>query len=109
MPRGSGYWPALWLFGNLGRAVFQNSNTGLWPWSYNECDEDLFLPPTGPPQRISACDHYDLARVALCVARWKDRLAGIALPCWQCHRFTACCPGPASPGAWLRYALGMSS
>ena len=65
MPRGSGYWPALWLFGNLGRAVFQNSNTGLWPWSYNECDEDLFLPPTGPPQRISACDHYDIEKDGL--------------------------------------------
>lgn len=65
MPRGSGYWPALWLFGNLGRAVFQNSNTGLWPWSYNECDEDLFLPPTSPLQRISACDHYDIEKDGL--------------------------------------------
>ena len=65
MPRGSGYWPALWLFGNLGRAVFQNSNTGLWPWSYNECDEDLFLPPTSPNQRISACDHYDIEKDGL--------------------------------------------
>ena len=65
MPRGSGYWPALWLFGNLGRAVFQNSNTGLWPWSYNECDEDLFLPPTSPLQRISACDYYDIEKDGL--------------------------------------------
>ena len=54
-PRGSGYWPALWVFGNLGRAVYQDSNTGLWPWSYDECDTDLELPPTDPPQRISAC------------------------------------------------------
>ena len=59
-PRGGGYWPALWLFGNLGRAVYQNSNTGLWPWSYSECDGDLRLPPTEPPQRISACDDRDL-------------------------------------------------
>jgi len=59
-PRGGGYWPALWLFGNLGRAVYQNSNTGLWPWSYSECDADLQLPPTDPPQRISACDDHDL-------------------------------------------------
>jgi len=60
-PRGGGYWPALWLFGNLGRAVYQDSNTGLWPWSYDECDPDLELPPTDPPQRISACDDHDLA------------------------------------------------
>ena len=59
-PRGGGYWPALWLFGNLGRAVYQNSNTGLWPWSYDQCDPDLQLPPTDPAQRISACDDHDL-------------------------------------------------
>jgi len=58
-PRGGGYWPALWAFGNLGRAVFQNSNTGLWPWSYDKCDSDLELPPTDPPQRISACMDHD--------------------------------------------------
>ena len=59
MPQGGGYWPALWIFGNLGRAVYQNSNTGLWPWSYDQCDGDLVLPPTDPPQRISACDPHD--------------------------------------------------
>jgi len=64
-PRGGGYWPALWLFGNLGRAVYQNSNTGLWPWSYSECDADLVLPPFDPPQRISACDDHDLEREGL--------------------------------------------
>ena len=64
-PRGGGYWPALWLFGNLGRAVYQNSNTGLWPWSYDRCDTDLELPQTDPPQRISACDDHDLASEGL--------------------------------------------
>jgi len=64
-PQGAGYWPALWLFGNLGRAVYQNSNTGLWPWSYSECDDDLILPPEDPPQRISACDDHDLAKDGL--------------------------------------------
>jgi len=64
-PRGGGYWPALWLFGNLGRAVYQNSNTGLWPWSYNECDPDLVLPATDPPQRISACDDHSLEEEGL--------------------------------------------
>ena len=36
------------------RAVFQ-SNTGQVV-SYDQCDADLVLPPTDPPQRISACD-----------------------------------------------------
>jgi hypothetical protein len=65
MPRGGGYWPALWAFGNLGRAVYQDSNTGLWPWSYNECSPDLALPPTDPPQRISACDDHDFDKEGL--------------------------------------------
>jgi len=64
-PIGGGYWPALWLFGNLGRAVYQNSNTGLWPWSYDECDADLELPPTDPPQKISACMDHDLKKDGL--------------------------------------------
>merc|ERR1719424_307796 len=64
-PAGGGYWPALWLFGNLGRAVYQNSNTGLWPWSYSQCDADLQLPPTEPPQRVSACDDHDLEKEGL--------------------------------------------
>jgi len=64
-PRGGGYWPALWVFGNLGRAVYQNSNTGLWPWSYDKCDPDLKLPPTDPPQKISACHDHDYATEGL--------------------------------------------
>jgi len=66
MPEGGGYWPALWAFGNLGRAVYQDSNTGLWPWSYDQCDSRGFnLPPTDPPQRISACDDHDLEKEGL--------------------------------------------
>lgn len=64
-PRGGGYWPALWAFGNLGRAVYQDSNTGLWPWSYDQCDPSLSLPPTDPPQRISACDDRDYEKEGL--------------------------------------------
>ena len=73
LPQGGGYWPALWTFGNLGRAVFQKSNTGLWPWSYDQCDADLVLPPTDPPQRISACDYHDLAKEGLHARRVEAR------------------------------------
>lgn len=34
----AGYWPAVWLMGNLGRAGWQESTAGMWPWSYNTCD-----------------------------------------------------------------------
>jgi beta-glucanase (GH16 family) len=34
----SGLWPAFWLMGNLGRAVYTNSTEFIWPWSYDKCD-----------------------------------------------------------------------
>ncbi|KAF1316299.1 Concanavalin a-like lectin/glucanase, subgroup, partial [Globisporangium splendens] len=44
-------WPGIWLLGNLARALFTKSTNRMWPWSYNECNEEL-----APMQRISACD-----------------------------------------------------
>ncbi|KAE9333327.1 hypothetical protein PF008_g14499 [Phytophthora fragariae] len=44
-------WPGIWLMGNLGRALFSQSTSRMWPWSYNECNEKL-----SSSQRISACD-----------------------------------------------------
>lgn len=36
----SGLWPAFWLMGNLGRAIYLNSTEFIWPWSYDRCDGD---------------------------------------------------------------------
>ncbi|EEY67941.1 beta-glucan synthesis-associated protein KRE6 [Phytophthora infestans T30-4] len=44
-------WPGIWLLGNLGRALFSQSTSRMWPWSYDECDEKF-----ESSQRISACD-----------------------------------------------------
>ncbi|CAK4695009.1 unnamed protein product [Aphanomyces euteiches] len=44
-------WPGVWLMGNLGRALFLPSTNRMWPWSYNECNENL-----KKDQRISACN-----------------------------------------------------
>ncbi|ETN23598.1 hypothetical protein PPTG_00165 [Phytophthora nicotianae INRA-310] len=44
-------WPGIWLLGNLGRALFSQSTSRMWPWSYNECNDKL-----ESSQRISACD-----------------------------------------------------
>ncbi|KAG1701932.1 hypothetical protein DVH05_010422 [Phytophthora capsici] len=44
-------WPGIWLMGNLGRALFSQSTSRMWPWSYNKCDQKLKT-----SQRISACD-----------------------------------------------------
>ncbi|GAB9476411.1 Beta-glucan synthesis-associated protein [Globisporangium polare] len=46
-------WPGIWLMGNLGRAVFSASTSRVWPFSYNECNDKVFLSSN---QRISACD-----------------------------------------------------
>ncbi|ETI44505.1 hypothetical protein F443_10802 [Phytophthora nicotianae P1569] len=46
-------WPGIWMLGNLGRAIFSASTNRMWPYSYNECDADVFDPTF---QRISACD-----------------------------------------------------
>ncbi|EEY58794.1 uncharacterized protein PITG_20894 [Phytophthora infestans T30-4] len=46
-------WPGIWMLGNLGRAIFSASTNRMWPYSYNECDADVFDPSF---QRISACD-----------------------------------------------------
>ena len=31
-----GLWPAFWLFGNLGRALYPQSTNGVWPFIFNE-------------------------------------------------------------------------
>ncbi|PSC76523.1 Beta-glucan synthesis-associated SKN1 [Micractinium conductrix] len=34
----SGFWPAFWVMGNLGRAGYMRSTGGMWPYSYNTCE-----------------------------------------------------------------------
>uniref|UniRef100_K3X0F8 GH16 domain-containing protein n=1 Tax=Globisporangium ultimum (strain ATCC 200006 / CBS 805.95 / DAOM BR144) TaxID=431595 RepID=K3X0F8_GLOUD len=46
-------WPGIWMMGNLGRAIFSASTARMWPFSYNECNDNVFLSSN---QRISACD-----------------------------------------------------
>jgi hypothetical protein len=46
-------WPGIWMMGNLGRALFTASTNRIWPFSYSECEKDIFDPRN---QRISACD-----------------------------------------------------
>jgi beta-glucanase (GH16 family) len=44
-------WPGIWLLGNLGRALFTGTTSRMWPWTYNECNEEM-----STFQRISACN-----------------------------------------------------
>ncbi|OMH82810.1 putative beta-glucan synthesis-associated protein [Zancudomyces culisetae] len=57
----SGYWPAVWTLGNLGRAGFGATTDGLWPYTYNSCDQGVLPNQVNrdlsslPGQRLSAC------------------------------------------------------
>ncbi|KAI9912076.1 hypothetical protein PsorP6_009754 [Peronosclerospora sorghi] len=46
-------WPGIWMLGNLARAIFSASTNRMWPFSYNECNPDVFNTSF---QRISACE-----------------------------------------------------
>ena len=48
-----GFWPAMWLMGNLARATYVASSDWVWPWSYDHCARDL-----QKKQLISACNPY---------------------------------------------------
>ncbi|KAI8325645.1 family 16 glycoside hydrolase [Martensiomyces pterosporus] len=57
----SGFWPAVWTLGNLGRAGYGATTEGLWPYTYNSCDDGVLLNQTNsalsqqPGQRLNAC------------------------------------------------------
>ncbi|KAL4437123.1 hypothetical protein ABPG75_004262 [Micractinium tetrahymenae] len=56
----SGFWPAFWLMGNLGRAGYMASTKGFWPYGYNSCGGGDAGPSAGgddppAPQNITAC------------------------------------------------------
>ncbi|RKP08191.1 beta-glucan synthesis-associated [Thamnocephalis sphaerospora] len=60
-PRVSALWPAIWTMGNLGRAGYGASTEGLWPYSYDTCDNGV-TPSQGnaalsglPGQRLNKC------------------------------------------------------
>lgn len=53
-----GFWPAVWLLGNLARATYVGSSNNIWPWSYDTCRYDIIK-----EQAISSCNvvnHYGL-------------------------------------------------
>ncbi|KAK2077814.1 hypothetical protein QBZ16_004662 [Prototheca wickerhamii] len=53
----SGFWPAIWLLGNLGRAGYMASTQGFWPYSYDVCDAAAGMVDWSslPGQRVPAC------------------------------------------------------
>jgi len=59
----AGYWPGVWLMGNLGRPGYGASTDGLWPYSYNACDTGTFPNQTHPDKLgPAAALHTDWGR-----------------------------------------------
>ncbi|KAH7100214.1 beta-glucan synthesis-associated [Auriculariales sp. MPI-PUGE-AT-0066] len=47
-PEVSGFWPAVWTMGNLGRPGYGASTEGTWPYSYEACDPGTLKNQTAP-------------------------------------------------------------
>jgi beta-glucanase (GH16 family) len=61
-PLVEGLWPGAWTLGNLGRAGYKATTDGIWPYSYDSCDDAVKANQsltTGlswlPGQRLNAC------------------------------------------------------
>jgi len=47
-PRVGGFWPGVWMMGNLGRPGYGASTDGLWPYTYSSCDTGILPNQTKP-------------------------------------------------------------
>lgn len=94
-PSTSGYWPGLWLMGNLGRPGYPGSTDGMWPYSYPGCDAGIlrnqtWVNGTGPDGAIHSEGTYS-------VGGQVSFLSGMRSP--------ACtCPGEDHPGPSVNIA-----
>lgn len=90
-PDAAGFWPGLWLMGNLGRPGYNGVNEGIWPYSYAGCDtgalpNQTWINGTGPHHAIVANGQFSYQ-----VNHKLSYLPGL--------RFPACtCPGEDHPG-----------
>lgn len=88
-PSTSGYWPGLWLMGNLARPGYQGSTDGMWPYSYASCDAGIlrnqtWVNGTGPEGAIHSQGTYAVdGKISL--------LSGMRAP-------SCTCPGEDHPG-----------
>lgn len=43
-----GFWPGIWMMGNLGRPGYGATTEGTWPYSYDSCDYGTLANQTNP-------------------------------------------------------------
>ncbi|KAH9837168.1 beta-glucan synthesis-associated [Rhodofomes roseus] len=56
-----GFWPAVWMMGNLGRAGYGASLDGMWPYTYDSCDVGTLANQTKNGLPIAATENGDPA------------------------------------------------
>lgn len=47
-PSVSGFWPGVWMMGNLGRPGYGATTDGMWPYTYDSCDIGTLKNQTNP-------------------------------------------------------------
>ena len=58
-PAVGGFWPGVWMMGNLGRPGYGASTEGMWPYTYDSCDigtlkNQTTKDSTGPPLALTS-------------------------------------------------------
>ncbi|KAJ1034868.1 hypothetical protein NDA18_000476 [Ustilago nuda] len=89
----SGWWPAVWTMGNLGRANYGATTQGTWPYAYSSCDIGTLRNQTDP----DGLGPVGALRSGDTVFNNKYDTTSIS---WQPgQRLSACtCPGEDHPG-----------
>ncbi|KAF9516003.1 glycoside hydrolase family 16 protein [Hydnum rufescens UP504] len=83
----SGYWPGVWLMGNLARPGYGATGDGMWPYSYDACDVG-----TVPNQTLNGVPAA--AATAGGNAKYNNNLSWL-----PGQKLSACtCPGEDHPG-----------
>nr|CDI53898.1 related to KRE6-glucan synthase subunit [Melanopsichium pennsylvanicum 4] len=86
-----GFWPAVWMLGNLGRAGYAGTTQGMWPYSYSQCDVGTLANQTNAQKTapLAALNAHGL---------YSDGV-GNKLSYLEGQRASACtCPGEDHPG-----------
>ncbi|WPG97653.1 Hypothetical protein R9X50_00043300 [Acrodontium crateriforme] len=63
-----GLWPGAWTMGNLGRPGYLATTDGMWPYTYNECDQGI----TPNQSMTDGTNHLPGQRLASCTCSGED-------------------------------------
>ncbi|CAO1632991.1 unnamed protein product [Parajaminaea phylloscopi] len=92
----SGWWPAVWTMGNLGRANYGATTEGTWPYSYDACDLGTLMNQTnaegtGPRAALTSGDTV-----------FNTKYHSTSVSFLPGQRLSSCtCPGDDHPGPVL--------